>query len=53
MYTVISTTGDRTSDHRAETLQQSQQFILHTNDAKLTSHGRTRDHRLLYSADET
>ena len=28
-----------TTDCRAETLQLSQQFTLHTSDAKLTSHG--------------
>ena len=38
MYTVISTTGDRTSYHRSETLQLSHQFISLTSDAKLTSH---------------
>ena len=41
VYTVISTIGDRTSDHRfsAETLQLGHQFISHISDAKSTSHG--------------
>ena len=39
MYTVISTTGDRTSDRRVETLQLSQRSISHTSDAILASHG--------------
>ena len=39
VYTVISTTGDRTSDHSTETLQLSHLFISHVSDIKSTSHG--------------
>ena len=35
VYTVISTTEDRTNNHRAETLQLSYQSISHPSDAKL------------------
>ena len=38
MYTVISTTGDRNSDHRRQSRNSTTelQFISHTSDAKLT-----------------
>ena len=43
VYIVISTTGDRTSDHSAETLQLSHQFVSYTTDAKSTSHGEEEE----------
>ena len=40
MYTVISPTGDWTSNHRAKTLPFSFWSTSHTSDAELTSYGK-------------
>ena len=43
MYTVISTTGDQTSDHRLQSQNSTTepQSVSHTSDAKLTSQGNS------------